>query len=78
MGVSSYGGSHGVGGITVGGYLCLPPPEHSCTIHCNQVQYGPVSRDGEASRVMGVQSMVVAVKLVLVRDVDGGSGGGTE
>ena len=37
---------YGGGGVIVGGYLCLPPPEHSHTVHCNQAHYVPVSGSG--------------------------------
>ena len=46
MDVSPAGGSDGGGGITVGGYLSLPQPEHSLTVHCNQFHYGPMSGGG--------------------------------
>ena len=71
------GGSDGRGGVTGGGDLHLPPPEHIHTVHCNQVYYGPVSGGGEVSGVMSGQSVVGIGWLGLGRDVDGGSGGGT-
>ena len=58
VGLSPAGGRNGGGGITGGVYLRLPPPEKSCTVHCNQSYYGTVSGGGEASGVTGGQSVV--------------------
>ena len=77
VGVSPSGGINGEGGITGGGYLRLPPPEKSCTVHCNQSYYGTVSGGREASGVTGDQEVVGAGRIVPGRDVDSGSGGGT-
>ena len=33
-------------GVTGGGYLRLPPPEHICTVNCDQAHYGPVHGSG--------------------------------
>ena len=64
--------------ITEGGDLRLPPPEHSKIVYCYQYHYEPVSSGGEASRVMGVQSVVEIGRLGLGRDADYGLGGGTD
>ena len=65
----------GGSGITGGGDLRLPTPEHSLTVHRNKDHYGPVSGSGEASGVMGGQSAVGAGSLEIGGDGDGGSGG---
>ena len=67
------GGSEVAGGR----YLRLPPPEHSCTVHCDQAHYGPVSGGGEASGVTGGQAVVVTLHIVLGRGSDGGLVSGT-
>ena len=80
MVISPSGGSNGVGCITVVGYICLLPPEHSCTFHCNRSYYGSVSGGGEASRVTGNQAVVGSGRIVPGRGADsvlgGGMGGG--
>ena len=53
----------------------LLPLEHSCTVHCNQAHYVPVSGGGADSGVKGGQAVVVAVLLGLGGDADSGSGG---
>ena len=40
------GGGDGVDGNKGGGDLCIPPPEHSSTIHFYQAHYVPVSVGG--------------------------------
>ena len=65
MGVFPTGGSDGRGGITVGGYLCLPPPEQILAVHCYQAHYGPVSGGGAKSGVEGVQVVLGAGRLGL-------------
>ena len=49
---------NGRGGLVGGGDLSFPPQEHSCTVHCNQYHYGPVSGGGEAYWVTGGQALV--------------------
>ena len=78
MGISPAGGSDGGGGVTGGGYLRLPPPEHSHKVHCSQAHYGPVSGVGEASGVTGGQSVAGTGRIGLGMDADGGLGGGTD
>ena len=46
--------------------------------YCNQAQYGPVSGGKEASRVMDGQAVVGTGRFGLGRDIEGGSGGGTD
>ena len=75
MDVSPAGGSDGLGDIIGVGYLHLPPPEHSRTVHYYQAHYGSVSGGGEASVVVGVQSVVITVPHGLARDANSGSGG---
>ena len=40
------GGGDGIDGNKGGGDLCIPPPEHGRTVHCNQAHYGSVSGGG--------------------------------
>ena len=77
MGVSPSKGCDGGFGITVGQDLCLPPTEHSCTVHRNQAHYGPVSGGGEIPGDKVVQAMVLSGGAGLVGDLNGGSAGGT-
>ena len=78
MGVPPSVGSDDGGGITGGGYLHIPPLEHSHTVHCNQDHYGPISGGGAESGVKGVQAVVGAGWLGIGGDADGGLGGGTD
>ena len=77
MGISPTGRSDGGGGVTGGGYLRLPRPEHSHTVHCYHAHYVHVSCGGEASGVMCGQAVVRAGRLGLGGDADSGLGGGT-
>ena len=77
MGVSPADRSDGGGGIAGGGYLCLLPQEHSCTVHCDQSHYGPVYGRGKAYGVTGGQVVVASVRFGLGRDVDSEFRGGT-
>ena len=77
-GVSSAGRNSGRGGIAGGGYLHLPPPEHSHTVHYNEANYGPLSGDEAAAGVKGGQAVVGAGRLGLGGDADRGSGGEKE
>ena len=63
MVVSPACGSDEKGGITGGEDLRLLQPEHSCTVHCDQFHYGPVSGSVEASGVTGGEVMVVIGRL---------------
>ena len=54
----------------VGGYLHLPPPEHSRTVYCNYEHYGPVS-DGRVETVTaGIHAVFGSGR--------GGHGGGAD
>ena len=75
MGVPPSGGVNVGGGFAGVGDLCIPPLEYSCTVHCNQPHYGPVSGGGEASGVMGLQVVVESGRIGLGGGVDSGSGG---
>ena len=75
MVVSPACGSDEKCGITGGEDLRLLQPEHSCTVHCDQFHYGPVSGSVEASGVTGGEMMVVIGRLRFGRDADGGLGG---
>ena len=77
MGVSLSRGCNGGGGITRGGDLCLPPTEHSFTVHFNQAHYGPVSGDRAEAGVKGGQVVVGAGRLKLGGDVSSVLGGET-
>ena len=77
MGVSTAEGSDVRGSITGGRYLSLPPKEYSCTVHCNQDYYGPVSGSIVEARVKGDQEVVGSGWILLGGDSDGGLGGGT-
>ena len=64
--------------ITGGGDICLPHPEHSCTVYCNQTQYVYMYSSGATSGVKGGQVVVVSGRLELGGDANGRSGGGTD
>ena len=75
MGILLPGGRDG-GGDTEGvGYLCIPPPEHSCTVYCDQSHYEPVYGGGSEAGVKGGQAVVGAGWGGSGGDVEGGSGG---
>ena len=78
MGVQPYGTSNGRGGITGGGDLRLPPPEHICKVNYDQYHYGPVSGSSVEDGVKGGQSVVGSGRIGLGGDAEGGSGGGTD
>ena len=65
------------GGITGGGDLRLLPTEPSCTFHCNQAHYGPISGGRAEAGVKGGQVVVGAGRLRLVWDVGSVLGGET-
>ena len=65
MGVYPTGGGDGGGGVTGGVYQILSPSEHSRTVYCNQVHYGPVSDGGEAPGFTDIQTVVVSGRPVL-------------
>ena len=66
------------GGVITGGvYLHLPTTKHSCTVHCNQAHYGPVSCGRLETNVKGGQVVVVAGRLRLGGDVCSVLGGET-
>ena len=78
MGVSPSDGRNGRVGITGGGYLHLPIPEHSRTVHCNQEHYGPVSGGVAEAGVKFIHAVVGEVWIGLGGDADGSSGGRTD
>ena len=69
------GGRDGGSGTAGGGYLCLPPPEHGCTEHCNQTHYEPVSGGVADTVSKGIQAVLRTGRSGCGRDADGGSGG---
>ena len=81
-GVYPDGGGDGEGGVTVGGDLRLPPPEHNHIVHYNRYNYGPVYSGKEASKVTSGQLVVGAGSIGTGGDMDislddrtGGGGG---
>ena len=54
LGVHPTVGGYGVGGTVGGGYLRQLPPEHSCTVHCSQYQYIPMSSGRATPRNKGI------------------------
>ena len=78
MGVSPAVVRDGGGRITGGVDLRLPSPEHSRTVHFDQAHYVPVSGGGSKARVKGCQAVVVAGRIGLGGDLEGGSVGGTD
>ena len=78
MGLSPSGGRNGGGGISGGGYLCIPPPEYSRTVYCKQAHYGPLSGGVEEARVKDDQAVLVVGRTGCVGDAGGGSGGGKD
>ena len=60
MSIPPAGGSDGGVGTAGGEDLYLPPPEHSHTVYCEQVHYGPVSIGGAEAGFKGDQSVVGA------------------
>ena len=69
-------GGYGKGGPipTGGGYLCLPPSEHSHILHHEQAHYGPVSGGIEMPSYKGFQALVRVVGPGIVGDAYIGSG----
>ena len=70
MDIPPDGGRDGGGRATGGGYLRLPPLEHSRTTYCNQFHNGPVSGGGVETKAMGIQVVVGAGINGCGRDVD--------
>ena len=73
MGLSLVEGRNVGGGISGGGDLRLPPPEHSFTVYCDQAHCVPVSGIGSEAGVKGDQAVVESVR---TRCEGGGVGGG--
>ena len=69
------GGNNGGGGTSGVGYLCLRPPEHIQTVHCDQAHYGPVSEDRAKNRATGIHADVETGRVECVGVADGGFGG---
>ena len=67
----------GGGAPTWGGDLRLPPPEHSLSVHQDQVHYGPVSFGRYMPRDKGFQAVVGAGGPLIGGEADGGLVGGT-
>ena len=79
MGLPTIVNCNGEGGVGGGGYVCRPPPEHSCTVRCDHTHYGYVSGGGAAPWGAGVPEVVVTEDLVSVgyaggSKVDGNGG----
>ena len=66
------------GGIAGGEELRLPPTEHSCTVYCNQAQYGLLPGGGEEAGVKGGQALVIAGRTVCWGNAVGGLVGRTD
>ena len=62
MGLSLVEGRNVGGGISGGGDLRLPPPEHSFTVYCDQAHCVPVSGIGSEAGVKGDQAVVESVR----------------
>ena len=75
MGVPPSDRDNGRGGSAGGGELHCPKPEQSCTVHCNQDHYGPVSGVKATPRDNGVKAVVIAGELWSRVDMVGGMGG---
>ena len=78
MGLSPSGGRNGGGGISGGGYLCIPPPEYSRKVYCKNAHYGPVSGGVEEAGVKDDQAVVGTGWFGYGGNADGGSGGLTD
>ena len=76
--IPSTGRCNGEGGPSVGGDLCLTPPEHSHTVYFNQDHYEPVSGGVAEIRATGIQAVVRVGRDGCGGDQDSGSGGGTD
>ena len=72
MGLSPAGGRDGRDRIAGGGDLNLPPPEHSCTVYCDQAHYGPVSGGRAEAGVKGRQVVVGEGRTGFGGDMGGG------
>ena len=62
-------------GSAEGGDLPLLPPEHVCTVHCDQDRHGPVSGGIAEIGAKDIQAVVRTEQVGCVRDVDGSSRG---
>ena len=69
------GGCDGGGGFTGGGDLRLPPPEHSCTVYCDNADYGPMSGGKVEAKAKGGNKMVGTGGFGFGGDADGVPGG---
>ena len=65
----------GGSGTSGGGELCLPPPKHVRTFHCEQDHYVPVSGGGAYTGSNFIQAVVVIVQGGCGIYADGVSGG---
>ena len=75
--ITPAGGRNGRGRDVGDGDLHLPPPEHSCTVYCDQAHYGPVSSGRADTGDMGLQRVVGSGWGGHRGDEDGGFEGGT-
>ena len=76
--ITPAGGRDGGVGTEGGGYLRLPPPEKTRTVHCDQAHYGPVSSGGAETGATGLQEVVIEGCGGCEGDADGILGGGTD
>ena len=77
MDIPPSGGHNDISGTALGGDLHIPPPEHVCTVHCNQSHNGPVSDGGAETGANDIQAVVGTGRVRCGRCTDDGFGGGT-
>ena len=58
LGLPTSGGGNSRGGFGGGGYLCRPPPKHSCTVHNDHIYCGYLSGGRAVSGGMGDPEVV--------------------
>ena len=78
MGIPPSGGRDCGGGTAGGGDLCLPPPEHSRKVYCDQAHYGTVSGRGAETKATGLQEVVGSRRGKCGGDADGSLVGRTD
>ena len=78
MGLNPYGGCNIGVRLAGGGDFCIPPPEHSLTVYCDQANYGPTYGSKTEAGAKGGKKMVGTGRFGLVGDKDGGSIGGKD
>ena len=77
LGLPPVGGGYGGGGRAGSGDLCLPSPEHSCTLYCDQANCGTVSGGKTEAGTKGGNEMVGPGRFGFGGNADGVPGGGT-